>query len=364
MKIICVNDGTPFEATRATARFCSERCKKAYARKVKSGWNPGDASKYPGDSNNVNPQPAAGIETFHAVDRGDIPLTVKKNARGAKALTLKKVETKAADGLPTKAEMIKRLNERLAARGAPLIEEHRQPTQFIPTGIDALDALTADADELKVGGFPRKHITEIFGPKGTGKTSLMNLIADNTDGLRVLYVDVEGGLIAPKEHIIVSNASTVDDVETMVFEALREEYYDLIIVDSVAALSSAKEVEDAKSGFMTKAKDMARFIRRINAIIRPIGDDGYPKKTPGTAVVFINQLRDTGNSFGVMEFTPGGRSIEYAASLRLELRSAKADKIVKDGANVGQNVRVKVEKSRFGAPGLTTKFKIMYGDLL
>lgn len=322
----CIHDDKEFEAQRATARFCSDRCRKAYVRK----------------------EELLGTSREHAI---------------TKPTMMEEVEVKAQAGLMSKEERLRLMNERLRARGLPLLTDQPESISFIETGIPAIDALTGEADDKKVGGFPRKHITELFGPKGSGKTSLMKLIAQNTKGLTVLYIDAENGMIKPPDWIDVNKSTSIETVEGLVFEGVRSGYYDLIIIDSVAVLTSQKEMEAEKDGMMAKPKAMAQFIRRVNAALRPIGADGYPDPSPGTAVVFINQLRDTGNTFGTREYTPGGRSVEYQASLRLELRTAKADLILKDGGAIGQHVRVRVEKSRFGPRDQTTKFKIMYGDI-
>lgn len=350
----CEYCGTPFEPKRATARFHTDACRKAFAREG---------------------GPAA-ISTKVAQDMKDTQAWVEKQQPEdetiLKDLTYKVPKKKLVEATPElkdmlpaerRTELTRLMNERMAAKGLPLMSDKPDPVVFIPTGIGAIDGITADADEKKVGGIPRKHITEIFGPKGTGKSSLMRYIANNLSELSIFYIDAENGLIDPPEHIVISKATDLSTIDALIYEAVSSGLFDIVIVDSIAALTTSKEMEDGKDTMGGKAKAMAGMVRRVNANLRPIGSDGYPDPSLGTAVIFINQLRDTMASFGVKEYTPGGRSIEYAASLRLELRSAKADRIVKDGANVGQKVRVKVEKSRFGPPGQTAAYKMMYKDL-
>lgn len=261
----------------------------------------------------------------------------------------------------TKAELVLQLNERLIAKGMPIIQEVIPPTEFIRTGFKDIDELTAPYDALGWGGFPRGHITEVFGTAGAGKTSLMKSIVNFNPKMNVLYMDVENGMTNPPEHVLVSKSTLLENIEEIVIEAIDTNSYDMIIIDSVAMMSSLREKLRDKQAMMEKAKAMGVFGRRVNAYLR---DDNNPESSK-TAVIFVNQLRDTGNSFGVKEFTPGGRFLEFGASLRLELRSAKADKIVKAGATIGQRVRVKIVKSRWNGEdvGTVVIFNLMFGDL-
>lgn len=233
------------------------------------------------------------------------------------------------------------LNKTLAAKGLPLMvmASDLPPVKWIKTGIPELDELT--------GGFPRKKITEIFGAKGVGKTTLMSRMVGNLDGLRVCYIDAENGLPNPPDNVEVNNEFMLEKVQEIVEEALLADTYDLIVVDSVATMVPRAEIEgdpgDAHMGL--KARLMSQWMRRINF---------YLSKS-NTAVVFINQQRETMNMWGLTKFTPGGYALGYAASLRLELKCNKADK-----KEDYQTVTVIVEKSRFSRPYLETKFKLYY----
>lgn len=339
IKKICEQDGVPFVASRVTAKYCSEKCRKAAQR----GIEPSIESF--GEHAFVDPKELESIEIPKEVKIQHTPAVPVINERA-------KISS---------AELMERMNERLAAKGLPLLQEELPPTEFVRTGIQDIDELTAQSDALGWGGLPRGHITEIFGTKGAGKTSLMKQIINFNTDLRVLYFDVENGLTNPPENTHLSKATLLENIEAIAVDAIETDSYDLIIVDSVAMMSSRREKEADKAAMMEKAKAMAQFVRRVNAYLRD--DDKAGQLAP--AVVFINQLRDTGNSFGVKEFTPGGRSLEYGASLRLELRSAKADKIIKGTAPIGQKVRVKIEKSRFNGEdvGTTVIFKLMFGEL-
>lgn len=333
-RLVCLNDGTPFVAERATARFCSDRCKTEYNRKKRSG--------------KIDEKPA--VAAPEKVD-------YKKIANASRP------DEAISDRMKHKAKLVAKMNARLAAKGLAMLSEKPEVTRFIPTGIEAIDGITQEQDPEGIGGIPRKHVTEIFGPSGSGKTSVMKMLTKNTEGLDVLYIDAEGGLTNPPEHVQMAYVTHLEMVEGMVIEALKSHLYDLIIIDSVAMLTSEKEVEGDKEGMGAKPKAMAQFGRRVNAAVKPLGPDGYPDPNAHTAVVFINQLRDTMQAFGKKEYTPGGRTIEYSASLRLELRSAAADKIKKSEKMVGQKIRVTVKKSRFGNIGETFVARLMYGDL-
>ena len=344
-KLSCVNCLNEFDGKRASARYCSDKCRVEYNRGKKSIDSPGPVEK------KIVEHLAANLKAAYK----DPP----------KFFNIETADKSITDIMVHKAKMVAKMNARLAAKGLPLIQEKPEATQFIPTGIEAIDGITQEQDPEGKGGIPRKHVTEFFGPSGSGKTSIMKLLVQNTKGLEVLYVDAEGGLTNPPEHIHMMYVSHLESVENAVVEALQSHQYDLIIIDSVAMLTSEKEVEGDKQGMGAKPKAMAQFGRRVNAAVKPIGPDGYPDKNAKTAVVFINQLRDTLNAFGVKEYTPGGRTIEYSASLRLELRSASAEKIKEKVTNkmIGQKIRVSVKKSRFGNIGETFVAKLMYKDL-
>lgn len=355
-RLTCINDGTDFTAERATAKFCSDKCKTEYNRKKRSGKIV---------KTKVGP---TNTETGEIIsEASEIDLDKLKSVKIPKSVKIESTPARAdlaiSDRMKRKAQLVAKMNARLAAKGLPMLQDRPEPTQFIPSGIEAIDGITQEQDPEGRGGIPRKHVTEIFGPSGSGKTSVMKMLTKNTEDLDVLYIDAEGGLTNPPEHVTMAYVTHLESVESMVVEALKSHLYDLIIIDSVAMLTSEKEVEGDKQGMGAKPKAMAQFGRRVNAAVKPLGVDGYPDKNAKTAVVFINQLRDTMNAFGVKEYTPGGRTIEYSASLRLELRSASADKIKKADKMIGQKIRVTVKKSRFGNIGETFVARLMYEDL-
>lgn len=241
-------------------------------------------------------------------------------------------------------KQVEAFNKQLIARGLRPVQlaSDIPPIKFISSGVPEIDAMTQ--------GFPRKRITEIFGPKGVGKTTLMSKIVSGVQDLHVLYIDAEGGLperiVQSLPNIVLSHESVLEDIEESVHEALDNGEYDLIVIDSVASASPRTEVENNPGSAMpVKAKLMSQWMRRITGHLM----------SSNTAVVFINQQRDNINAYGPRTYTPGGVALGYAASLRLELKSNKADKF--EG---GQWVHVEIEKSRICKPYQKTKFKLIY----
>lgn len=237
-----------------------------------------------------------------------------------------------------------KINALLAAKGLPPVIRASElpPITFVTSGIEEIDKLT--------GGFPRKRITEIFGLKGVGKTALMTRIV-NSVSLRVFYIDTEAALVQVPDNVEILNQYLIEEIEDAV-EAALQDNYDLIVIDSVASMIPRAEVEgdpgDMHMGL--KARLMSQWMRRIN----------YHMRDSSAAVVFINQQRESMNPYGPSKFTPGGFALGYAASLRLELRTTKADRILKDKEVIGHTVKVEIEKSRVCKPYQKTEFKLIY----
>lgn len=150
IKKICEQDGTPFIATRVTAKYCSDKCRVAAGRGIKP------SIESFGEAAFVNPEAISNIE---------IPKGVVVQHTHAVPVINNRAKI-------SSAELMERMNERLAAKGLPLLQEELPPTEFVRTGLQEIDELTAQSDALGWGGLPRGHITEIFGTKGAGKTSL------------------------------------------------------------------------------------------------------------------------------------------------------------------------------------------------
>lgn len=231
----------------------------------------------------------------------------------------------------------RKLNEWLREQNLPtLMNGTAVKTEFISTGITEIDDMT--------GGFPKRKITEIYGMKGVGKTALVTKLF-NSDA-KILYVDTENALDNLPDNVTKFSEYILEDVEKAVHGFLAEGY-DMIVVDSVASMIPRAEVEgdegDAHMGL--KARLMSQWMRKVNMHL----------SQSDTALVFINQQRETMNAFGYQKFTPGGHGLPYAASLRLELKTTKKDRLEN-----GHWVNVEVEKSRVCKPYQTTRFKLEY----
>lgn len=236
-----------------------------------------------------------------------------------------------------------KLNDYLVARGISITSgTDLDPIEFISSGIEEIDALT--------GGFPRSRITEIYGMKGVGKTALMSRMLGVDH--KILYIDTENALVNASDNIHVVREYMVEEVADIVEVALQTDDYDVIVIDSVASMIPRAEVEgesgDAHMGL--KARLMGQWMRKINPHLNK----------SKSAVVFINQQRETMSPYGYAKFTPGGHALPYAASLRLELKTTKADRIIKDKDTIGHWITVEIEKSRVCKPYQKTRFKLIY----
>lgn len=241
---------------------------------------------------------------------------------------------------------LSKINELLAKKGLPpMIRASDLPrTEWVSSGIKEIDELTK--------GFPRQRITEIFGMKGVGKTQLLaKITGNNKSKLTIFYVDAENSLrqdqLENSGNLQFFQGFILEDIAEAVESALQSNEYDLIVIDSVASLVPRNESEGNLGEWQMglKARLMNQWMRKIN----------YWLWKSKSAVVFVNQQRDTFNSWGTVRFTPGGHALPYAASLRIELKSGKTDKKEKY-----QLVTAIVEKSRFDRPYKTAEFKLYY----